>query len=145
MVASLNRVILLGYLTRDPELRYTPTGSPVSRFSIAINRVYTATNGEKREEVSFIPIVVWGKQAENCNQYLNKGRLVLIDGRLRQRSWESQQGEKRNIIEVVAYRVQFLGSKSEIPTSEEVAISEDIPPATEESIIGDEVEEEIPF
>ncbi|MFH1449651.1 MAG: single-stranded DNA-binding protein [bacterium] len=136
-MASLNRVILMGNLTRDPELRYTQGGAPVSRFSIAVNRVYTTNTGEKKEEVSFLPIVVWGKQAESCNQYLNKGRLVLVDGRLRQHSWESKEGEKRNTIEVIAYRVQFLGAKGESQETSAASLeSENIP---------DEIEDEIPF
>lgn len=138
-MASLNKVILVGNLTRDPELRYTPSGFPVSRFSIAINRVYTTNSGEKKEEVDFIPIVVWGKQAENCNQYLNKGRLVLIDGRLQQRSWETQEGEKRHTIEVIAQRVQFLGSKNDnLATSTPLT-------SGEETTITDEIDNEIPF
>jgi len=127
----------MGNLTRDPELRYTQGGAPVSRFSIAVNRVYTTNTGEKKEEVSFLPIVVWGKQAESCNQYLNKGRLVLVDGRLRQHSWESKEGEKRNTIEVIAYRVQFLGAKGEAQKTSAASLeSENIP---------DEIEDEIPF
>lgn len=138
-MASLNKVILVGNLTRDPELRYTPSGSPVSRFSIAINRVYTTNSGEKKEEVDFIPIVVWGKQAENCSQYLNKGRSVLIDGRLRQSSWETKEGEKRYTIEVIAQRVQFLGSRSD-----NLATNASLAPV-EETTITDEITDEIPF
>ncbi|MDI6785896.1 MAG: single-stranded DNA-binding protein [bacterium] len=139
-MASLNRVILLGNLTRDPELRFTPSGSPVSRFSIAINRIYTTTSGEKKEEVDFIPIVVWGKQAENCSQYLNKGSLVLVDGRLRQSSWETKEGEKRYAIEVIAQRVQFLNKpKGENRTTSTLSTS------NEETMIGDEIDDEIPF
>lgn len=108
-MANYNRVILAGNLTRDPELRYIPSGQPVTNFTIAINRNYTTQAGDRREETSFIPIVVWGKQAETCNQYLTKGRAVLVEGRLQQRSWETQEGQRRSIIEVVGDRVVFLG------------------------------------
>lgn len=107
-MASLNKVLLLGNLTRNPELRYVPSGTAVASFGLAVNRTYTTQTGEKKDEVCFVNIVVWGKQAENCNQYLNKGSQVLIEGRLTYRVWE-QEGQKRNTLEVRADRVQFLG------------------------------------
>lgn len=106
---NLNRVFLMGNLTRDPELRYTPNGAAVANLRIAINRRFKDQSGETKEETCFVTVVVWGKQAEACSQYLNKGRPVFVDGRLRSRSWESQDGQKRNTMEVVAFRVQFLG------------------------------------
>lgn len=105
---SLNRVFLMGNLTRDPELRYTPSGQAVTNFSIAINRAYKNQEGETIEAVDFIRIVAWGRQAEICSEYLSKGRLVLVEGSLQQRSWETPAGEKRSVIEVRANRVQFL-------------------------------------
>ena len=105
---SFNKVILVGNLTRDPELRYTGGGVPVANFSIAINRRYRQ-NEEQREETVFVDIVVFQKQAENCAQYLSKGRSVLVEGRLVQRSWTTDEGQKRNKIEVLAQNVQFLG------------------------------------
>ncbi len=110
-MASYNRVILMGNLTRDPELRYTPGGTAVANFGIAINRRYK-TEDEVREEVDFFDIVVWGKQAENCSEYLSKGRSVLVEGRLQQNRWETSEGQKRSKVEVVANTVQFLGSRS---------------------------------
>ncbi len=110
-MANYNRVILAGNLTRDPELRHIPSGQPVVHFTVAVNRNFITQTGEKKEEVSFIPIIVWGKQAESCNKYLSKGRPVLLEGRIQQRSWVATTGEKRSILEVVADRVQFLGSK----------------------------------
>ncbi len=107
-MANLNKVFLIGNLTRDPELRYVPSGAPVATFGLAINRRYVTQNGEKKDEVCFVRIVVFGKQAESCSQYLNKGRLVFIEGRLQYRSWE-QDGQKRSSLDVVADRVQFLG------------------------------------
>lgn len=108
MAASLNKVLLIGNLTRDPELRYIPSGQPVTSFSIAVNRTYLSQSGEKKEEVSFIRCVVWGKRAEVCNEYLKKGSPVFVEGRLQSRSWEGQDGSKRSTIEVVAMNVQFL-------------------------------------
>jgi len=108
-MANYNKVILMGNLTRDPELRYTPNGTAVATLSLAINRRYK-TNEEWREETDFFDIVVFGKQAENCGEYLKKGRPVLVDGRLSQRRWETDDGQKRSKVEVVAFSVQFLGT-----------------------------------
>ena len=106
-MVSFNKVILIGNLTKDPEIRYTPTGTPVASFSIAVNRQYKQGE-EKKEEVCYIDIVVFGKQAESCGQYLNKGNGVIVDGRLQQRRWETEDGQKRNKHEVVAQAVRFL-------------------------------------
>ncbi|MGE4357625.1 MAG: single-stranded DNA-binding protein [Candidatus Omnitrophota bacterium] len=120
-MASLNKVFLIGNLTRDPELRYTPTGTAVVNFGIAVNRRFTDSSGEKKEETCFVRIVVFGKQAESCNQYLTKGRLVFVEGRLQYRSWETG-GEKRNSLDVIAERVQFLGA----PREEMEVVSEEV-------------------
>lgn len=120
-MASLNKVFLIGNLTRDPELRYTPTGTAVVNFGIAVNRRFTDSSGEKKEETCFVRIVVFGKQAESCNQYLTKGRLVFVEGRLQYRSWETG-GEKRNSLDVIAERVQFLGA----PREETEVVSEEV-------------------
>ncbi|MHB8174585.1 MAG: single-stranded DNA-binding protein [Nitrospirota bacterium] len=107
-MASFNRVILMGNLTRDPELRYNPNGTPVANFSIALNRKYRQGE-ELKEEVSYFDIVVFGKQAENCGQYLGKGNSVLVDGRLQQRRWEEKDsGQKRSKVEVVAENITFM-------------------------------------
>ena len=113
MAASLNKVILLGNLTRDPELRYVPSGTAVANFSIAVNRTYKDGAGEKKEDTSFIRVVVWGKMAEICGEYLTKGRSVLVEGRLKSRAWETPEGQKRSALDVVATSVQFLGPKGE--------------------------------
>ena len=105
-MASLNRVILIGNLTRDPELRYTPDGTPVASFTIAVNRPFTTRQGER--EADFIPIVVWRKRAETCSEYLAKGSQVAVDGRLQIRNYEDKDGVKRRVAEVVAWRVEFL-------------------------------------
>ncbi|MFH1861166.1 MAG: single-stranded DNA-binding protein [bacterium] len=109
-MANCSIVVLAGNLTKDPELRHIPSGQSVVHFAVAVNHEYTTQAGEKKKEVSFIPVVVWGKQAESCNKYLSKGSPVLIEGRIQQRSWVSPSGEKRSILEVIANRVQFLGS-----------------------------------
>ncbi|MDP1808646.1 MAG: single-stranded DNA-binding protein [Actinomycetota bacterium] len=108
-MASLNRVILIGNLTRDPEMRFTPSGSPVAGFGLAVNRVYTNKQGEKVENVDFFNIVVWAKLAELCAEYIHKGSPVAVEGRLQSRSWETEEGQKRSAVEVVAENVQFLG------------------------------------
>ncbi len=109
-MASLNRVLLIGNLTRDPELRYIPSGTAVCEFGLAINREYKGKDGGKKEDTCFVDITVWGRQGETCNQYLNKGRSVFVEGRLDYSQWESREGEKRSKLRVVADRVQFLSS-----------------------------------
>jgi single-strand DNA-binding protein len=110
-MANLNKVLLMGNLTRDPEVRYTPKGTAVAELGIAVNRIYSGENGEKREEVTFVDVTVWGRTAENVGEYLKKGRPVFIEGRLQLDSWEDKQsGQKRNKLKVVADNVQFLGS-----------------------------------
>ncbi|MFA5059621.1 MAG: single-stranded DNA-binding protein [Candidatus Omnitrophota bacterium] len=110
-MASLNKVLLIGNLTRDPELRYTPSGVAVVNLRLAINRKYKDKTGEMKEEVCFITATAWDRQAEVCNQYLQKGRPVFIEGRLQSRSWEGTDGQKKSVIEVRAERIQFLGGK----------------------------------
>ena len=108
-MANLNKVFLIGNLTRDPELRYTPGGTAVAEFGLAVNRQYRDQSGQNQEETTFLDITVWGRQGETCNQYLNKGRSVFVEGRLQYDSWETQDGQRRSKIRVVAERVQFLG------------------------------------
>lgn len=107
-MASLNKVLLIGNLTRDPELRYVPSGTAVATFTVAVSRVFKTQTGEKKEQASFIRIVVWGRRAEVCGEYLSKGSPVFIEGRLQSRDWETQDGQKRNTMEVIADNVQFL-------------------------------------
>ena len=109
-MASFNKVLLIGNLTKDPELRYTPQGTAVVNLRLAVNRKYRDKNQELKEETCFVTAVAWNKQAETCNQYLHKGSPILIEGRLQSRSWEDNSGQKRNVIEVRAERVQFLGA-----------------------------------
>jgi single-strand DNA-binding protein len=110
-MANFNRVLLMGNLTRDPELRYIPNGSAVTNLRLAVNRSYKNQAGELKEEVTYVNIVVWGKQAENCAEYLAKGSSIFVEGRLQSRQWETDDGQKRSTLEVVADRVQFLERK----------------------------------
>jgi single-strand DNA-binding protein len=117
LMASLNKVLLIGNLTRPPELRYTPSGTPVSDLRMAVNRNYSTQSGEKREETCFLTVVVWGKQAESCGEYLDKGSQVFVEGRLQTRDWESKDGQKRTVTEVVAERVQFMSRTKGSPAT----------------------------
>jgi single-strand DNA-binding protein len=111
-MASFNKVILLGNLTRDPEVRYTPKGSAVCDLGLAVNRNYTLDNGEKREEVTFVDVVLWARLAEIAGEYLKKGRPVFIEGRLQMDSWDDKQtGQKRTKLRVVGETMQLLGSR----------------------------------
>ena len=107
-MASLNKVFLIGNLTRDPELRYTPSGVAVANLRLAVNRKFKDKNGELKEDTCFITVTAWDKQAETCNQYLQKGRPIFVEGRLQSRSWETTDGQKRNTIDIRAERIQFL-------------------------------------
>jgi len=111
-MASFNKVILLGNLTRDPEVRYTPKGSAVCDLGVAVNRVYTTDSGEKREEVTFVDVVLWARLAEIAGEYLKKGRPVFIEGRLQMDSWDDKQtGQKRTKLRVVGESMQLLGGR----------------------------------
>lgn len=109
-MANLNKVFLIGNLTRDPELRYTPGGTAVANLGLAVNRKFKDSSGELKEEVCFLTVTVWDKQAEACCQYLTKGKPVFVEGVLQSRFWETPEGQKRSAIDVRAERVQFLGS-----------------------------------
>jgi single-strand DNA-binding protein len=110
-MANFNKVILVGNLTRDPELRYTPKGMAITKIGLAVNRVWTNESGEKKEEVTFVDVDIFGRTAENVAQYMRKGRPILVEGRLRLDQWDDKQtGQKRSKLGVVAETVQFLGS-----------------------------------
>jgi single-strand DNA-binding protein len=106
---SVNKVILLGRLGQDPELKYTPGGSPVCNFSLATTESWTDKSGQKQEKTEWHRVVVWGKLAELCNQYLAKGRQAFLEGRLQTRSWDDKDGNKRYTTEILASTVQFIG------------------------------------
>jgi single-strand DNA-binding protein len=108
-MSSLNKVFLIGNLTRDPEVRYLPSGAAVADLRLAVNRKYKTQQGEDKEETCFVNVSAWGRQAETCGQYLTKGSPVLVEGRLRYEEWE-KDGQKNSRISVTAERVQFMGS-----------------------------------
>jgi single-strand DNA-binding protein len=127
-MASLSKVILVGNLGSDPEMRYTPNGKAVTSFRMATNRRYTTPDGESREETDWFRISVWGKQAEQCNQFLSKGRQVYVEGRLHARNWEGQDGQMRTSLDVTADRVLFLGRQAPASLPEEGELEpEDLP------------------
>ena len=130
---SVNVVMLLGHVTRAPELRYTPSGAAVCQMGLALNRRWTSPAGEAQQETTFVEITTWGKQAETVAQYLTKGRAVAVEGRLQQDSWETEGGERRSRLKVVAQRVTFLPKHSANGT----------PPAEGEEV-PDWVAEEVP-
>ncbi|MGD8627786.1 MAG: single-stranded DNA-binding protein [bacterium] len=138
-LAAVNKVMLTGRLTRDPELRYTPSGTAVSSFSIASSRSYKGQDGEWKQQVAFVNCVAWTKLAVLVNEYLKKGSAVFVEGRLHSRSWETEDGQRRSALEIVAERVQFLDriSKPEV-TEEEFVESGGGGP-------GLDAEDEVPF
>jgi len=140
MAASLNHVVLIGNLTADPELKYTPSGTARTRFSIAVNRQFKNASGQLQEETTFVPIVTWGTQAENCANYLSKGRSVAVDGRLRIDSFENAEGERKKVVEVVASNVQFLGGA---PRSGDAPAQAAVPPSSSKPEAS--TTEEVPF
>ena len=151
---QLNDVRLVGRLTRDPEVRYTPRGQAVCRLDIAVNRRYKDSTGEWREEATFAPVTVWREAAERCRERLKKGSAVYVEGRLRSSTWETKDGQKRSGIEVEAYRLQFLTklnpdesaegaepgeAEASVGSGEPVGVASDVSPKAARS------EEEIPF
>ena len=147
MARSFNQVILMGNLTRDPELRTTPNGQSVCSFSLALNRSYKGADGNWQEATDFVDVVAWGPLGERVNQYVTRGRPVLVSGRLQSRSWE-QEGQKRSKVEVVANDVTFLGGRDNNGAND--APAADTPAAKKDVVIDDISDEpidlsEIPF
>jgi len=129
MAGSLNKVMIIGNVGRDPEMRYLQNGTPVTSFSVAASRTWTTPEGERREETEWFNVVAWNKLAETCNQLITKGRKVYIEGRLRTHSWEGQDGQKRYRTEVVANSMILLDSRPRVAaTVEEPAVAEDVEP-----------------
>jgi single-strand DNA-binding protein len=118
-MASVNKVMILGNLGRDPELRHTQAGKAVATLRVATNEAWTDQSGERQERTEWHSIVVWGRQAENCNQYLKKGRSVFVEGRLQTRKWQDREGNDRYTTEIVADRVQFVGGREGAGGSED--------------------------
>jgi single-strand DNA-binding protein len=134
--SSLNKVMIIGNLGQEPEMRFTPGGNPVTSFSVAVNRVFKGTDGERKEETEWFNVVTWNNLAENCNRFLTKGQKVYVEGRLHSRSWEGQDGQKRYRTEVIANNVIFLDKKAAAPAGEE---------KTEENESGEIEPGDIPF
>ncbi len=135
-MAKLNKVFLIGNLTRDPELRYTPSGTAIASFGIAINRTWSGPDGEKKEEVCYVDINMFGRRAEVINEYFSKGNPIFIEGRLQFQQWEAKDGQKRSTLRVVAEDFQFIGGKAR--KDEEPRFPEGVTP-------NDVNEEEVPF
>jgi single-strand DNA-binding protein len=132
-MASLNKVFLMGNLTRDPELRYTPSGTPVCEFGLAVNRTYTGRDGEQRDETCFVDVTMWGRRGVVISEYFTKGRPIFIEGRLKFDSWETSEG-RRSKMSVVAENFQFIGGRGgDAPQggSQARRRSEDRPPRSE--------------
>ena len=118
-MASLNKIIIIGNVGSEPEMRFTPNGKPVTSFSVATNWVYTTPEGERKQETEWFNVVAWNKLAEQCNQFLAKGRLVYAEGRIHTRSWEGQDAQQHSRSEVIANRVIFLERRASAPLHEE--------------------------
>ncbi len=139
-MASVNKVILVGNLGRDPEVRYTPGGTPVANFTLATNERWTDPAGEKKERTEWHRVVVWGKQAEVAGEYLRKGRQVYVEGSIQTREWTDRDGNKRTTTEIRAQRIQLLGRPEERPAAVSPAAAEEV--AEPETAFG---EDEVPF
>jgi single-strand DNA-binding protein len=139
---TLNKVMIIGNVGTEPEMRFTPNGNPVTSFRVATNRVYTTPEGERKQETEWFTVVAWNRLAENCNQYLAKGQRVYAEGRLHTRSWEGQDGQQRSRSEIVANRVLFLDRQATAPVSgegsEEATQSEPEPAVVEDAPFPDE-------
>lgn len=118
-MASLNKVMIIGNLGGEPEMRFTPNGNPVTSFRVATNRTFVTPEGERKEETEWFTIVTWSRLAENCNQFLTKGQRVYAEGRLHTRMWEGQDGMKHSRAEVIANKVIFLDRKGAAPVPED--------------------------
>ena len=145
-MANLNKVLLLGNVTRDPEVRYTPKGSAVCDLGVAVNRAYTTDSGEKREEVTFVDVTLWGRTAEVASEYLKKGRPVFIEGRLQMDTWDDKQtGQKRSRLRVVAENMQLLGGRPSGGTLDATAETRQSSAPPKASAASAPDEDEIPF
>ncbi len=148
MARGLNRVFLIGNLTRDPELRYTPNNTAVADMGLAVNRTYRDQSGETQEDTTFVDITAWGRQAENCSQYLAKGSPVFVEGRLTFESWENNEGQRRSKLKVTAQRIDFLGSGQQTEGAEKTQsapAAQDSPEEILDDVDLEETEDDIPF
>jgi single-strand DNA-binding protein len=127
MARGLNKVMLIGRLGQDPEMRYTPSGKPLTKFRIAADRSWTTADGEKKTETEWFTVVAWGKLAEICNQYLNKGKQVYIEGRLHTRRWQDDEGNNHSAVEVVAQEMIMLDGRPAAEEGEEPLAEDEYP------------------
>lgn len=135
MSRGLNKVMIIGHLGRDPEMRYTPSGKPVTTFTVATSRTWSSVDGERHTETEWFNIVTWGNLAEICKQYLSKGQQVYIEGRLQTRRWEDSEGNKHTSIEIVASEMMMLGDRRDASS----------PPGDAALAEEDQVDDEYPF
>src|SRR4030043_371491 len=117
-MVGVNKIIIIGNVGTDPEMRFTPNGNPVTSFRIATSRTYNAPDGERKQETEWFDVVTWNRLAENCNQFLTKGQRAYVEGRLRTRSWEGQDGQKHWRTEIIANRLSFLDKRGSAPIAE---------------------------
>jgi single-strand DNA-binding protein len=117
--SSLNKVMIIGNLGGEPEMRFTPNGSPVTTFRVATNRVYNTPDGERREETEWFSVVTWQRLAENCNRFLTKGQKIYVEGRLHNRTWDGNDGQKHSRVEIIASNVIFLDKRAASPSIED--------------------------
>jgi len=139
-MASLNKLMIIGNLGTDPEMRFSPSGNPVTSFRLATTRTYTAPDGERRQETEWFTVVTWSKLAETCNQFLAKGRRAYVEGRLRTHTWEGQDGQRRFRNEILANRVIFLDRPGVAPLPEA-----GVAPLPEEGVEEEVEPDELPF
>jgi len=144
-MASVNKIIIIGNLGSEPEMRFTPNGNPVTSFRVATNWRYTTAQGERKEETQWFTVVTWNRLAEQCNQFLTKGRLVYAEGRLRTRSWDGQDGQKHFGNEIIANKVTFLDKQAVAPLPEEKAEAAEAAEVAEEGGAGELETEDVPF
>ncbi len=143
-LAELNRVFLIGRLTKDPEVRQTSNGTPVTNFTIAINRKYKSTSGELKEDTTYVGVVAWQKLAELCKQFLAKGRAVLVEGKMQNRSWETEDGQKRSTLEIRADRIEFLDREPRSDSSGSSAEATESPSVSNEPA-SEKSDDDLPF
>ncbi len=145
---NFNKVYLMGNLTRDPELRATPSGTAVCQFGMAVNRIYNNSAGERQEETTFVDIEAWGRQAETVSKYVSKGHPLFVEGRLKLDTWENKEGEKRSKMKVVLENMQLISQKgegggySQAPQAREAAPAA---PAAAPAQKSEDIEEDVPF
>jgi single-strand DNA-binding protein len=132
MSRGLNKVMIIGHLGKDPEMRYTPSGRPVTTFTVAVSRSWNSADGERHAETEWFSIVAWGNLAEICKQYLTKGQQVYIEGRLQTRRWDDKEGQKHTSVEIVANEMMMLGERRDANQSQETPHAEDSEPIANE-------------